>query len=69
MAQRSQKIRKTPSGDWLYCSFSAHPQEIERWRGIAADDQRSLSSWIRIQLNKAAGITNGAAPVEVAEKA
>jgi hypothetical protein len=69
MARKGQKVRTTPSGDWLYCSFSAHPEEIERWREIASGSERSLSWWIRAQLNKAAGITNGVSTVEAGEKA
>jgi hypothetical protein len=69
MAQRSQKSRKTPSGEWLYLSVSAHPEEIAAWRELAAAEDRSLSWWVRNQLNKAAGITNGAAVNEIAEKA
>ena len=69
MANKKQKVRKTPSGEWLYCSFSAHPEEIDQWRELAATMDRSLSWWIRNQLNKAAGIVNGVENGEIREKA
>jgi hypothetical protein len=69
MANKTQKAIKRSSGEWLYCSFQAHPEELARWREIAVSDERSLSWWIRKQLNKAAGISNGTTPAEVTEKA
>lgn len=61
MANKRQKVRKTPSGEWVYCSISAHPEEVERWRAIAKGSfDRSLSWWIRDVLNReAAAIEKG----------
>ena len=53
MANKTQKIIKRSTGDWMYCSFQAHPEEIAKWRELAAMDDRSLSYWIRNALNKA----------------
>jgi hypothetical protein len=52
MAKKTQTPRKTFSGEWLYCNFSAHPEEIAKWKALAAFGQRSLSWWIRDVLNK-----------------
>lgn len=51
--RKSQKIRKTPSGDWIYCSFSAHPEEVAAWKLIAKSGERSLSGWLRNLANAA----------------
>jgi hypothetical protein len=56
MAKRIQKPRKTHSGEWLYCNFSARPEEIAKWKSIAAAADRSLSWWIRDVLNKAVAL-------------
>jgi hypothetical protein len=69
MANKTQKTIKRSTGEWLYCSFQAHPEEIAKWREIALGDERSLSWWIRNQLNKAAGIVNSNGSTEVTEKA
>jgi hypothetical protein len=53
---RTQKIRKTPTGDWIYCSFSARPDEVARWRELAVQADRSLSWWIRNILNREIGL-------------
>jgi hypothetical protein len=58
---RTQKVRKTPSGLWLYCSFSAHPEEIDKWKKLAGGMDRSLSWWIRDALNK---VSNGVLETE-----
>jgi hypothetical protein len=52
MAKRQQKVRQTPTGDWLYCSFSLHPDELEDYRRVAKEIDRSVSWWIRTVLNK-----------------
>jgi hypothetical protein len=52
MAKRIQKPRKTHSGEWLYCNFSARPEEIAKWKALAGVDRRSLSFWIRDVLNR-----------------
>jgi hypothetical protein len=52
MAKKTQTTRRTFSGEWLYCNFSAHPEEIAKWKALAAFGQRSLSWWIRDVLNK-----------------
>jgi hypothetical protein len=51
-AKKQQKPRTTATGEWLYCNFSARPQEIANWKAYAASEQRSLSSWIRDVLMK-----------------
>jgi len=62
-AKKQQKPRTTATGEWLYCNFSARPQEIANWKAYAASEQRSLSSWIRDVLMKEVarrkGISNG----------
>lgn len=69
MANKTQKAIKRSTGEWLYCSFQAHPEEIARWRELALAEDRSLSWWIRKQLKLAAGIGNGASIPETVEKA
>lgn len=54
MSRKGQKVRTTPTGDWIYCSFSAHPEEIIAYREVASKLDRSLSWWVRDVLNKAA---------------
>lgn len=49
---RYQKARKTATGEWLYCNFSARPEEIQKWKSLAQADRRSLSFWIRDALNR-----------------
>lgn len=56
MAKKQQKPRKTHTGEWLYCNFSARPEEIEKWKALAQADRRSLSFWIRDVLNKAVAL-------------
>jgi hypothetical protein len=69
MAKKTQKTIKRSTGDWMYCSFSVHPEEIAEYRDIAAKSDRSLSWWIRNELNKAVAVakgqTNETLPVEV----
>jgi hypothetical protein len=55
-AKKQQKPRTTATGKWLYCNFSARPEEIAKWKAFAQADRRSLSSWIRDALNKAAAL-------------
>ncbi len=60
----AQKIRKTPSGEWLYVSFSVHPEEREKYQEAAKRRDRSVSWWIRNILNREVGLmedeaTNG----------
>jgi hypothetical protein len=52
MAKKTQTPRETHTGKWLYCNFSAHPEEIAKWKALAASGQRSLSWWIRYVLNE-----------------
>jgi hypothetical protein len=52
MAKKEQTPRKTPSGEWVYVTISAKPEEREAYRQIAALDSRSVSWWIRDVLNK-----------------
>ena len=52
MAKKEQIPRKTPSGEWVYVTISAKPEEREAYRQIAALDSRSVSWWIRDVLNK-----------------
>lgn len=52
MAKKEQTPRKTPSGEWIYITISAAPQEREAYRKIAGIDSRSVSWWIRDVLNK-----------------
>lgn len=52
MAKKIQKTIKRSTGDWMYCSFQAHPDEVFIWREIAGQDDRSLSWWIRDVLNR-----------------
>ena len=60
MAHREQKVRKAATGEWMYCTISARPDEIASWRGLADAVDRSLSWWIRDQLNKAVQSAIGA---------
>lgn len=53
MPRKSQKIRKTPSGDWIYLSISVHPEEVESWKTFVKSADRSMSWWIRNLANKA----------------
>jgi len=50
--RKQQKPRETATGQWLYCNFSARPEEIAAWKALAKADRRSLSSWIREVLVK-----------------
>lgn len=59
MAKKTQKAIKRSTGEWLYCTFSAKPEEKAKYQEIADSMDRSLSWWIRKQLNQAAGIVNG----------
>jgi hypothetical protein len=52
MANKKQQVIKRSTGEWMYCSFQAHPEELARWRALAAAEDRSLSAWIRRQLRK-----------------
>jgi hypothetical protein len=67
MANKTQKAIKRSTGEWLYCSFQAHPEEISKWRELAGADDRSLSWWIRNTLNKAASLADGGKSHEVTE--
>ena len=53
MANRKQKTISRSTGEWMYVSFQAHPEEVSRWRELANVDDRSLSYWIRNVLNAA----------------
>lgn len=56
MAKRQQNPRKTPTGEWLYITFSVKPKEREAYRELADVDSKgrsnSLSWWIRDVLNR-----------------
>jgi hypothetical protein len=54
--RQDQKPRKAASGEWMYCTISARPEEIAKWRELAGSVDRSLSWWIRDQLNRAVEI-------------
>jgi hypothetical protein len=51
-AKKQQTPRVTATGEWLYCNFSARPEEIAEWKALAQAERRSLSSWIRDVLTK-----------------
>jgi hypothetical protein len=51
MAKKIQTPRKSATGQWLYCNFSARPEEVAKWKQIAKSVDRSLSWWIRYVLN------------------
>ena len=51
MAEKIQKAKTKRK--MKYMTFSAYPDEIVRWKTVAKDLDRSLSWWIRNELNKA----------------
>jgi hypothetical protein len=59
MAKVKQKPITTPTGEWVYCTLRVRPEEMAKWREVAAIDDRSLSYWARTELNKAAAAALG----------
>jgi hypothetical protein len=52
MAKGKQKAIKTPTGEWMYISFRAHPEELADFQEVAAKLDRTVSWWVRDVLNR-----------------
>ena len=52
MAKGKQKAIKTPTGEWMYISFRAHPEELADFQKVAAELDRTVSWWVRDVLNR-----------------
>jgi hypothetical protein len=61
IAKTKQKVIERSTGDWMYVTLQAHPEEVAKWRELAKADDRSLSWWIRNVLNKTVGAAEPAA--------
>jgi hypothetical protein len=52
MAKVKQKAIKTPTGEWMYVSFRAHPEELASFQEVAGKLDRTVSWWVRDVLNR-----------------
>ena len=56
------------SGKERIISFRALPEEVENWTEMAEAEDRSLSNWIRLKVNKSLEDNNHPAPKNDSEE-